>query len=93
MKHLYRNAFQLLFRQLSVMLMKAKCNALSTAYWQCDTIVLMKAKGMTGQLPKFWSYINRSNWMNPTGGSMPEQFVPYYINGLVKLHTMMFYCG
>ena len=45
----------------------------------------LQAKGMTGQLPYFWGYINHSNWMNPSGGSMPEQFVPYYVNGLFPL--------
>jgi hypothetical protein len=54
--------------------------AMKPAGWLQSELEL-QAKGLTGQLPNFWSYLNTSNWMNTKGGSEPEQFVPYYING------------
>ena len=55
--------------------------------WFLDELAL-QAKGTSGQLPYFWNYFNKSAWVNPPGtkgGSKPEQFVPYYLNGLVPL--------
>lgn len=44
----------------------------------------LQARGITSQLPLFWHYLNQSKWMG-TGGSEPEQFLPYYLNGLIPL--------
>jgi hypothetical protein len=58
--------------------------------WLKDEL-LLQAEGMTGQLPKFWHYLNHSDWMgsskDPYGreGGAPRQFLPYYLNGLLPL--------
>jgi hypothetical protein len=51
--------------------------------WLKDELTL-QARGLSGQLPTFWNYFNDSKWLG-TKGSEPEQFIPYYINGLFPL--------
>lgn len=52
--------------------------------WLEDELTL-QARGISGELPHFWSYINGSNWVGGTNHEALKQFVPYYINGLVPL--------
>ena len=52
--------------------------------WLLEELSL-QATGLSGALPDFWGFINRSAWVNPGGGSTPQQFVPYYLNGLIPL--------
>eukprot|EP01063_Lacrimia_lanifica_P018886 TRINITY_DN25848_c0_g1_i1.p1 TRINITY_DN25848_c0_g1~~TRINITY_DN25848_c0_g1_i1.p1 ORF type:complete len:667 (+),score=229.17 TRINITY_DN25848_c0_g1_i1:78-2078(+) len=47
--------------------------------------LLLQARGITSQLPSFWKYIKDSRWMGGAGSMEPEQFVPYYLNGLIPL--------
>eukprot|EP00935_MAST-01C_sp_MAST-1C-sp1_P001190 g1190.t1 len=51
--------------------------------WLLDELKL-QAAGLSGQLPWFWNYFNDSAWLGGKG-SEPEQFIPYYLNGLVPL--------
>lgn len=55
--------------------------------WLRDEL-LLQARGLTGQLPYFWHYFNNSFWLGPKG-SQPEQFIPYYLNGLVPLSYLI----
>ena len=52
--------------------------------WLLAEAKLMGA-GLTGQLPSFWSYLVDSAWLGGKGNAAPEQYVPYYLNGLVPL--------
>jgi hypothetical protein len=58
--------------------------------WLLDELNL-QAKGISGQLPFFWHYLNWTDWMgtgkDPYGreGGAPRQFLPYYLNGLIPL--------
>jgi hypothetical protein len=60
--------------------------------WLKDELTL-QAKGLSGQLPYFWHYLNYSTWTgdahekDPYGreGGSPDQFMSYYLNGLVPL--------
>eukprot|EP00629_Pelagomonadales_sp_RCC1024_P018940 CAMPEP_0119264996 /NCGR_PEP_ID=MMETSP1329-20130426/3923_1 /TAXON_ID=114041 /ORGANISM="Genus nov. species nov., Strain RCC1024" /LENGTH=135 /DNA_ID=CAMNT_0007264791 /DNA_START=365 /DNA_END=768 /DNA_ORIENTATION=- len=45
----------------------------------------LQAAGLTGVLPDFWSYLTESAWLGGPGFAPPNQFVPYYLNGLVPL--------
>eukprot|EP00041_Stephanoeca_diplocostata_P035943 m.1287341 g.1287341 ORF g.1287341 m.1287341 type:complete len:747 (-) comp24781_c0_seq15:3930-6170(-) len=47
----------------------------------------LQANGITGQLPYFWHFINDSSWMGGrgNGGGAGEQYVPYFLNGLIPL--------
>eukprot|EP00911_Craspedida_sp_UC1_P002505 UC1_evm2s1861 len=47
----------------------------------------LQARGLSGQLPYFWRYFNRSAWMIAADAEapQPEQFIPYYLNGLFLL--------
>lgn len=53
------------------------------AGWLKDQLTL-QAKGLSGQLPWFWSFFNESKWLGGDKGE-PEQFIPYYINGMFPL--------
>jgi hypothetical protein len=61
--------------------------------WLHDELSL-QASGLSGQLPYFWHYLNHSTWTgvaqeshDPYGreGGSPDQFMSYYLNGLVPL--------
>ena len=53
--------------------------------WLFDELTL-QGKGLSGGLPSFWHYFNKSSWVNTGSGStQPQQFIPYYLNGLVPL--------
>ena len=71
-------------------LAKLRVGATKPLGWLKDEMNL-QAKGMTGQLPYFWHYLNYTDWMvtgkDPYGreGGAPRQFLPYYLNGLIPL--------
>lgn len=54
----------------------------------------LQAKGITGQLPYFWHFVNNSGWMggSGSGGAAGEQYVPYYLNGLIPLSFQVRWC-
>ena len=59
--------------------------AVKPAGWLLDQLQL-QARGLTGALPEFWSYLVDSAWLpGGKGNAPPEQYVPYYLNGLVPL--------
>ena len=64
--------------------------ATKPAGWLLDELQL-QAKGLSGQLPYFWHYLNYSTWTgserDPYGreGGSADQFMSYYLNGLVPL--------
>lgn len=60
--------------------------AIKPAGWLKDELML-QAKGISGQLPYFWHFINQSSWASETGKTGPAggEFVPYYIRGLMPL--------
>ena len=44
----------------------------------------LQARGLSGQLPYFWSYINGSVWTGGNGAH-PQQFMGYYLQGMIPL--------
>lgn len=66
-------------------LQRLRVGATKRSGWLLDELSL-QGKGLSGGLPFFWSYFNRSSWVNHGSGStQPQQFIPYYLNGLVPL--------
>eukprot|EP00912_Choanoflagellata_sp_UC4_P001321 UC4_evm1s812 len=43
----------------------------------------LQAEGISGKLPYFWTYFNKSAWMD-TGKNEPHQFIPYYNIALLR---------
>jgi hypothetical protein len=64
-------------------LRRLRVGATKPAGWLHRQLTL-QARGLTSLLPDWWSYLNISKWMG-AAGSEPEQFVPYYLNGLIPL--------
>ena len=66
-------------------LTRLRTGATLPAGWLKDELTL-QARGLSGQLPWFWGYINGSAW---TGGhgSHPAQFMGYYLQVRVEHHT------
>lgn len=64
-------------------LLRLRAGATKPLGWLKDELTL-QARGLSGQLPGFWSYFNNSAWMGGRG-SDPQQFLPYYMQGAVPL--------
>ena len=55
--------------------------------WLHDELTL-QARGLTGQLPWFYKFLNHSDWVtddNETFPFNPAEVAPYYLNGAVPL--------
>jgi hypothetical protein len=64
-------------------LQRLGCGATKPAGWLKDELTL-QARGISGQLPYFWEYFNKSAWMGEKGRD-PQQFLPYYLQGMIPL--------
>lgn len=64
-------------------LRRLRVGAIQPAGW-LQRELLLQARGITSQLPSFWSYLNQTKWMGEHG-SEPEQFLPYFLAGLIPL--------
>ena len=56
-------------------LTRLRTGATKPAGW-LERELTLQAKGVSGQLPYFWSYFNHSAWMD-AGRNEPHQFIPY----------------
>jgi hypothetical protein len=54
--------------------------------WLADELTL-QGRGLSGLLPLIpsFSYLNHSAWVTNSSGSEPQQFMSYYLNGLIPL--------
>ena len=97
--HAHSHTFHTPPRELKApVLQRLAVGATKPMGWLLDELTL-QAKGLSGQLPYFWHYLNYSTWTglsnradaprgkDPYGreGGSPDQFMSYYLNGLVPL--------